>query len=165
MSQRKASRCHCCPVKLQSHDKNHRETKIPFPFLTTNLQPAETALHYFRRGWGHTSLAVAHMRDACKKVADAGWLKSLSWQSCLASVARSARHSFFTGQQCRNAKSCPFVRRPQITEIKSPATMHTSPRILRGKAFSWRKKTPARKPTGRPSWRKAKTIEALVALV
>ena len=57
---------HSCLVKLQSQDKKHRETKIPFPFLTTNLQPAEIALHYFRRGWGHTSLIGTRMRDHAK---------------------------------------------------------------------------------------------------
>ena len=44
--------------KLQLPSQNHRKTKIPFPFLPMNLQPVETALHYFRRGRGYSSLIV-----------------------------------------------------------------------------------------------------------
>ena len=43
-------------LKLQSHGKNHRKTKIPFPFPARDLQSLKTALHYHRRGWGYTSL-------------------------------------------------------------------------------------------------------------
>jgi hypothetical protein len=43
-------------LKLQSHGKNHRKTKIPFPFPARDLQSLKTALHYRRRGWGNTSL-------------------------------------------------------------------------------------------------------------
>ena len=42
--------------KLQLPSQNHRKTKIPFPFPTTDLQPVGKALHYFRKGWGYTSL-------------------------------------------------------------------------------------------------------------
>ena len=40
----------------KSQGKNHRKTKIPFPFPTIDLQLLKTALHYHRRGWGYTSL-------------------------------------------------------------------------------------------------------------
>ncbi|MBO4619108.1 MAG: hypothetical protein J5654_03275 [Victivallales bacterium] len=90
---------HNCPVKQQSQAKNHRKTKIPFPFPPLDLQLAEIALHYFQRGWGHTSLIGTRMRIPAKTQPMTGWLKSLSWQPCLASVARRTKHSFFTGQQ------------------------------------------------------------------
>ena len=48
--------CHSCPTERKSQGKNHRKTKIPFPFTASDLQPSKTALHYHRRGWGHTSL-------------------------------------------------------------------------------------------------------------
>ena len=47
--------CHSYP-KRKSQGKNHRKTKIPFPFPARDLQSLKTALHYHRRGWGHSSL-------------------------------------------------------------------------------------------------------------
>ena len=48
--------CHSHPIKRKPQGKNHRKTKIPFPFPARDLQSLKTALHYQRRGWGYSSL-------------------------------------------------------------------------------------------------------------
>ena len=88
-------------LKLQFQAKNHRKTKILFPFLTTNLQPAEIALHYFRRGWGHTSLIGTRMRDHAKKRCRCRLVKIALQATFALLLSRVAQDTvFFTGQQC-----------------------------------------------------------------
>ena len=119
---------HNCPVKQQSQAKNHRKTKIPFPFLTTNLQPDEIALHYFRRGWGHTSLnllrAGAYKQKALPMTAGKKLLATLP---CF--CRRSARHRFLPGSSAASIKSSCKRRyhfHPQIGLRRGTLTLNAS---------------------------------------
>ena len=85
---------HCCPVKLPSKGKNHRETKIPFPFPSLDLQLDENRITLLPKGVGaYLPNWDAHARTSKKALPMTAGKKLLTTLPCF--CRRSARHSFY----------------------------------------------------------------------